>query len=295
MKSLPCTARIVSSVLAIITALCCGACTAEQGALWENVRLRSKSAFVYDLNTEEASFAGDIKVYPASTTKLLTALCALSIMNPDEEVSPGEEVYMTGEGASSAYIRPGHVLSVEMLIEAMMIPSGNDAAYALAAACGKKLLSDDGAGAEESVFRFVDEMNEYAKTELGCTESNFTTPDGLAGEEHYSTAKDMAKISAAATKNDIIMKYAGCAFDDVQYASGHVNHWDNTNKQLDEASPFYDENIKGMKTGSLDKYYCLITLYDNGESRYIIGVFGSPTDVGRYKDVKNILENILKQ
>lgn len=284
--------RSVAALLSLAAALCCTACSDEQGAALGDVRLRSKSAFVYNIDTEETTLVGDDTVYPASTTKLLSALAALEIMSPDEEVSPGEEVYMTGEGASSAYIRPGHCLSVEMLIEAMMIPSGNDAAYALAAACGRRLLSNDNADAEESVFRFVDEMNDYAAA-LGCTDTCFTTPDGLAGEQHRSTPSDMAKIAAAASKNDIIMKYASIASDDVEYASGHTNHWINTNKQLDTSSQFYNENVKGMKTGSLDGYYCLITLYDDGDNSYIIGVFGSPTDVGRYKDVSSILKNLL--
>lgn len=294
MKVIPYMRRFICAIFAVLAVFGCSACTSELSMSVGDIPLRSRSAFIYDMNSKETKFSDDARIYPASTTKLLTALTALELMDPELEVSPGEEVYMTGEGASSAYIRPGQTLTLEMLIEAMIVPSGNDAAYAVAAAGGRVLLSDGSADAEKSVFRFVDEMNRYAE-KLGCKNTNFTTPDGLAGEDHYSTSSDMAKIAAAAAENNIIMKYAATASDDVTYASGHTNTWINTNKQLDKSSPYYNANIKGMKTGSLDGYYCLISLYDDGENKYIIGTFGASDDAGRYKDTENILKSILNQ
>ncbi len=294
MKLIPCVRRLLGIFMVLLAVLGCTSCTSETDMWAGDVALRSKGAFVYDVNRGKVQVSSDTVIYPASTTKLLTALAALDLMSPEYEISPGEEVYMTGEGASTAYIRPGHTLTAEMLIEAMIIPSGNDAAYALAAACGRILLGDSEAGAEESVLRFVDEMNAYAE-KLGCKNTNFTTPDGLAGKDHYSTPADMAIISAAAAENSIIMKYAAMVSDDVTYASGHTNHWDNTNKQLDSSSPYFNENIKGMKTGSLEGYYCLVSIYDDGDNKYIIGTFGSPNDAGRYKDTQSIIKYLTEK
>ena len=257
----------------------------------------SDGIFIYNYDTDtltELTRHGDDRIYPASTGKLLTALLALDLMPPDTLISPGEEVFFTGENASIAYIRPGHTLTMEMLLEGMLLPSGNDAAYAIAAAGGRILAEDPDLAADAAVERFVLEMNAYAET-LGCTGSHFTVPDGLAGEENYSTLHDMALIAKAAAEQPLILHYAGFVSDDVVYASGHTNTWVNSNKQLDESSPYYNAAVKGLKTGSLDGYYCLITLFDDGDHRYLIGSFGAPTDEGRYEDTAAVINQLVKE
>jgi len=252
--------------------------------------LESEYCFVYDYSNDSLTCTSDsnTKVYPASITKLLTAMLALEIMSPDSIISPGDEVYLTGEYASSAYIRPHHTLTLEMLIEGMMIPSGNDAAYAVSAACGRKISGDDSLRYEEAVKVFVEEMNEYAIS-VGCTGSNFTTPDGFAADEHYSTLHDIALISRLASENEIIMKYTGLPTDNVTYASGQTNTWINTNDMLHENSKYYCEGIIGLKTGSLTGNYCLVTLYDDGETKLLIGVFGAKDESDRYEDTLRLI------
>ncbi|MBE6616357.1 MAG: D-alanyl-D-alanine carboxypeptidase [Ruminococcaceae bacterium] len=252
----------------------------------------SSHIFIYDLDSEELitySCDNTDKVFPASITKLLTALSALDILSADTIITPGDEVYLPAAGSSSAYIRPYHQLSLEMLIEAMMIPSGNDAAYAIAAACGKE-LADDSVEYNEAIEVFVEYMNAYAAN-IGCTNSNFTSPDGFSGSDHYSTLADMAIIAKEATSNDIIMKYAGLSSVDVTYASGHINTWTNTNEMLDPNSKYYNDHVCGLKTGSLSKNFSLITIFDDGDTRLLIGTFGSKTDEGRYIDTQNIIFN----
>ncbi len=256
----------------------------------EAITLRSDSAFVYDLAADEIVFYdGNERIYPASLTKLLTCLTALEVMDPDTVITPGDEVYLPGEGSSTAYIRPHHQLTLEMLVEGMLLPSGNDAAYAAAAACGRVMAADDTLGYEEAVEVFVEGMNRCADS-LGCTDSAFAVPDGYAGDENYSTAADMAKIAKAAAENPIIMKYAGLHTDNVIYASGHTNTWVNTNLQLDPESVYYNPGVIGLKTGSLPDNYSLITLVEDGEKRLLIGVFGADSDSGRYRDTAEIIQ-----
>lgn len=255
------------------------------------VTLHSPDAFVYDCTTGETLLHGEGRVHPASLTKLLTCLTALDVMDPDTVIVPGDEVYFPGEGSSSAFIRPHHALTLEMLVEAMMLPSGNDAAYAAAAACGRVMADDDSLSPADAVTVFVNGMNDYA-ARLGCTDSRFTVPDGYAGDENYSTAADMAKIAKAASENGIIMKYAGLHEDSVTYASGHTNTWVNTNLQLDPDSPFFSEHVTGMKTGSLPGNFCLITRFNDGSTDAIIGVFGAPSDDARYRDTEKIIAGI---
>ena len=245
--------------------------------------------FVCHLDTGDTEYAGEDEIiYPASITKLLTALTALDILAPDTLITPGEEVSLIPERSTIAYVRPQHTLTLEMLIEGMLLPSGGDAAYAIAAACGK-VLADEDIPYTEAIARFVEAMNDKAAA-LGCTDSHFTVPDGYAENENHTNVRDLALIARAATESPLITAYAGLASDDVIYESGHTNTWVNTNQMLDPASPYYDPAVRGLKTGSLDNNYSLIILADVDGSPVLIGVFGSRTDAGRYMDAAALLD-----
>ena len=245
--------------------------------------LSADAYFVYDCAAEAfvALNGAKERIYPASTTKLLTALYALTLLAPDELVTPGEELSMVQAGSSVAYVKSHHTLTVAMLVQGMMIPSGNDAAYALAAAGGNRL--NRSLNGKAAVERFVQGMNEYAKT-LGCCSSKFTTPDGLAGEEQYSSIEDMAIIARAAFASELIATYCGQASADVTYESGHTNAWVNTNLLIDENSQYYDSRVQLGKTGSLDGIYNVIFLAEHGKDRYIVGIFGSDGKETRFAD-----------
>lgn len=254
-----------------------------------DISIRSPQAFVYDCEAGEIVYRkGEERVvYPASTTKLLTILCALEYLSPDEIVTPGDELSLVGAGSSIAYVKENHTLSVEMLIEGMLLPSGNDAAYALAAAAGHRI--DPSAKGKEAVAAFMREMVAYGER-IGLVGTCFTTPDGLAGEEHYSTVEDIILIARMAMQNEVIRRYAALHEDDVTYASGHTNHWINTNAMLDPDSPWYHSAVKGLKTGSLENNYCLIATVEQEGRAYIIGVFGARQKTERYADVLTVLD-----
>lgn len=252
----------------------------------EPIRIHGISAdayFVYDCEDDLflAIHGADKRVYPASITKLLTALYALTLLSPEELVTPGEELSMVQAGSSIAYVKSHHTLTVEMLVEGMMIPSGNDAAYALAAAGGARL--DETLSGKAAVERFIKGMNDYAK-DLGCCSSRFTVPDGLAEEEHYSSPEDMAIIVRAAFAEPLIANYCGQAVAEVTYASGHTNMWVTTNALIDETSEYYDSRVLLGKTGSLKDYYNVIFLAEAKGHRCIVGIFGSGGKEARFAD-----------
>lgn len=287
------TKRLISLILsAILLSLVFVSCGQKDfGDLVIKGNIRCECAFVTDLSSGETVYisgSADTVVYPASTTKLLTSLAALSCLPADTLVTPGDEVYLPESGSSFAYIRPNHVLTLEMLIEGMLLPSGNDAAYAAAAACGYSLAGED-VGYIEAVDTFVGYMNDYAES-LGCVSTDFTTPDGYAGEEHYSTLHDMALISRAAYENETIRKYTALREDNVIYASGHTNTWVNTNKFLDKTSKYYNKYVNGMKTGSLSRNYSLIVSYEDENNSFIVGVFGGHDDDSRYRDAADLIK-----
>lgn len=125
---------------------------------------------------------------PASTTKIMTALTVLSLCQPDDTVTiPREAVGVEG---SSVYLCEGEALTVAELLYALLLASANDAAVALA------LFSAD------SVENFCQKMNEKAAS-LGLSNTHFTNPHGLYDEAHYTTAHDLAIITAAALKEPL--------------------------------------------------------------------------------------------
>ncbi len=139
-------------------------------------------AILYEKNADQA-------YYPASITKILTALIVIENCDLDEMVTFSyNAVYNVEAGSSNMGVLDGDQLSVRDCLYGMMLASANEAANALAEHC---------AG---SIDAFADMMNEKA-AELGCTGSHFVNPSGLNDEDHYTTARDMALITQAALAN----------------------------------------------------------------------------------------------
>ena len=144
------------------------------------------------INAEDGSVIyeknADKRLYPASTTKIMTALISLEIMDEinaelDSEIKvPKKAVGIEG---SSLYLKEGEFITAEELLYGTMLQSGNDGATALAISIGGNMSN------------FVERMNNKA-VELGCRETNFVNPSGLFDKEHYTTARDLALISKAA-------------------------------------------------------------------------------------------------
>lgn len=166
----------------------------------------------------------------ASTTKIMTALVIIENCDPEDEFAvPKEAVGIEG---SSVYLKEGEPLTVKELLYCLMLESGNDAATALALYCGG------------SIEGFTEMMNARAE-ELGLTNSHFTNPHGLSDGEHYTTARDLAVITAEAMKYPLFREIVSCKTARVRYDGNEnsrplVNH----NKLL-----FNYEGAVGIKTG----------------------------------------------
>lgn len=252
------------------------------------------SIFVYDEERGLLFRQGDLlePLYPASTTKLIAALTALEICEPDDVFEAGDELYLVQPGASAAYITVGCSLSAEMLVEAMMLPSGCDASYVIAAGCGR-LLDPTAATAADAVAVFVNAMNTWAERN-GLYNSHFENPDGFHAEGHYSCMADLMRVSVLAMQNEIVAKYGAVQYDAVVYASGHTNAWVNTNKLLDPTGEYYLSECVGIKTGQTDRAGCCLLSCFRHEGRTVyVGVFGSPTSEDRFALTKTLAETFL--
>lgn len=256
-------------------------------------QIDASQILVYDATADDLIYSKSVegsKLYPASTTKLFSTYVALQVLEPETVITAGDELDLVKPGSSIAYISKGHQLTAEMLVEAMMLPSGNDAALVLAAGAGRAIAEDESLTGEEAVRVFVERMNETAQ-ELGFEKSHFANPDGYHVGTHYTCVNDMVRIAKLALGNEIISQYMGVHEADVIYASGHSNHWINTNHLLDPESEFYYPGAIGMKTGHTNQAgYCLMSAFHKNGHTIVIGVFGYQESKARFWDVIKLLD-----
>ena len=251
--------------------------------------LTAHTAFVYDPQLSCMLYLGgdgDAPLAPASLTKLMTSYTARQIMDADHIITAGNEVDWIDPMSSRAWVGAGHQLTVEMLIQGMMMPSGNDAAYVVAVGGGRVLAEDPQLDSQMALNVFMDEMNAQARA-LGMVNSHFVNPDGIDAEGHYTTANDLAILATAVLQDELIMTYAGTAAAEVVFASGESITWKNSNCLLHpEMEKYYTPEAVGMKTGSTENAgKCLISAFLREDDTYlIIGVLGSTEDLLRYDD-----------
>lgn len=256
-----------------------------------NINLEATAAILIDADTEEVLFYKNPveAVFPASTSKLLSSLVTLDWCQEDEEVVVGQEVKFMASDSSKANIKEGQVLSVRNILEGMLIPSGNDAAYVAAAYVGRKSLEDPQASGELAVGEFVRLMNEKAKS-LNAINSCFKTPDGYDAIGQYTTAYDMGLIGLAAAENETILEISNEASSRNIFPSGEDITWRNTNALISKDSGRYYPYAKGLKTGtSTMAGRCLITYASNNGKNIICVILGS-TSTGRYDDTIALLD-----
>ena len=244
--------------------------------------------FVYDCESKQfVAKAEDIstKIYPASVTKLFTAYVALQYLDASKSVTAGDVLNKVAAGSSVAEIKKGDVLTVEQLVAGMLLPSGNDAAYILAAEAGRAMYGEKAksVSTDDAVKRFVKEMNDQAKL-LGMSGTNFANPDGIHSDSHYSTYADLAVLGTLVLADPIIMKYAAVSSMDVTLQSGSVN-WHNTNAIIDSESEYYCSLCTGLKTGQTPMAgSCLLSAFQYMDRTLIIGVFGCKEVDDRFPD-----------
>ena len=224
------------------------------------------------------------RVYPASTTKILTCLVALEHGDLSDTVTVPEEARITVSGSSMADLKVGDQLSLQDLLYGLMIPSGNDAAAAVAVYI---------AGSEEA---FAEIMNETA-LRLGATQSHFVNPHGLPDDNHYTTPYDMYLIFQAAMKNpdfrDIIATTSHDA--EVLGADGETRtiSWETTNLYIrGEYQLPSGMSYQGGKTGHTNAAgYCLVMAETAEDGKdYISVIFKSGSYDKLYTGMNTLLE-----
>lgn len=253
--------------------------------------VKADYSVLYDMETDEILFEEnfDKKLYPASTTKLLTAIVATKIItDPDTVITVGNEIKMIGEESSRAGLEVGMKLTFSDLMDAMMLPSGNDAAYTMAVNCARIYKDDPKMSNKAALNCFVELMNDAAD-QLGATNSQFVNPDGWHSPNHYTTAKDMAKIGAYAREVPLIAKSCSTHYAERKLVSGEMLYWVNGNLMLNDYYKCYSKYCDGLKAGFTDEAGSCIVSSATVEGHKMIAVVMNGYDGYSKYDDANLL------
>ena len=265
-------------------------CVVMDESAFDEGLVTSEAAALFDEDGREVLYSKDAfeRLYPASITKVMTALVALEYGNLSDQVTVTEDAVITESGATLCGIEPGDVLTLEQLLYGLMLPSGNDAGAAIAVHI---------AG---SIEAFADMMNAEADR-IGAVDTHFVNPHGLHDPDHYTTAYDLYLIFHEAMKNPVFREITGTTAYTASYRdrSGQTvsktwkgGNWFMTGERETPAGI----TVIGGKTGTTQAAgYCLIMAEeaaDGGE--YVSVVLKSDSRPALYDNMENIISIIDK-
>ena len=248
--------------------------------------IHSEAAILIDAKTGKVLYGKneEEQKYPASTTKILTAIIALERLNLTDKITASYEAVMSiPAGYSNAAIQPGETLTFQELLDMFLIHSANEVGY---------ILAEHISG---SVEEFANLMNQKA-LEIGCTNTHFTNPSGIQDENHYSTAHDMALIAKYCMQNEEFRKVVAKPSCTIASTDKYEErYFVNTNDLLRESSKYYYPYAIGIKTGYTSQAKnCLIAASSKDGLELITVVLGAQSlengDSARNVDTINLFE-----
>ena len=265
-------------------------CVVTDESAFDEGLVTSEAAALFDEDGREVLYSKDAfeRLYPASITKVMTALVALEYGNLSDQVTVTEDAVITESGATLCGIEPGDVLTLEQLLYGLMLPSGNDAGAAIAVHI---------AG---SIEAFADMMNAEADR-IGAVDTHFVNPHGLHDPDHYTTAYDLYLIFHEAMKNPVFREITGTTAYTASYRdrSGQTvsktwkgGNWFMTGERETPAGI----TVIGGKTGTTQAAgYCLIMAEEAAEGgEYVSVVLKSDSRPALYDNMENIISIIDK-
>lgn len=242
------------------------------------ITLTSPSAILCEASTGQVIFEknADERRPVASVNKVMTILLTLEAVD-EGRVSLEDQVTVSPRaasmGGSQAFLDAGERYKLRELLKTVIVASANDSAVALA---------EHLAGTEESFVRL---MNTRAE-ELGLTNTHYANCTGLPAQEHYTTARDVAKLSAQLDLHPIYYRYSTIWMDEIKHRGGRVTSLTNTNRLI----RFYP-GCDGYKTGSTNEArYCVSATAKKEGMRLIAVVLGTPAGQTRFDEARAMLE-----
>jgi serine-type D-Ala-D-Ala carboxypeptidase (penicillin-binding protein 5/6) len=284
-------ARLRRTAAAVVTTgavLATGALTAAPAQAVTKPTITAKGGFVMNNGTGKSLYTkkADTRLSTGSTTKIMTAKVVLSQsnLNLDSKVTVQKAYsdYIIRNNASSAHLIVGDKVTVRQLLYGLMLPSGCDAAYALADKFGS------GSTRSARVKSFLSKMNSTARS-LGLTNTHFDSFDGIGNGSNYSTPRDLTKLASNALKSSTfrsVVKTKSTKQKVTTKSGGYrYMNWTNTNPLLSG----YSGTI-GVKTGSgPEAKYCLVFAATRNGKTVVGTVLASSSVANRTSDAKKLL------
>ena len=272
--------KIISALMALCVILAASTAAAGAMSFSNKVDVKSQSVLVVSMDSGQVVYEkdADSKRYPASTTKIMTYIVAVENIDDLENTrvpvkkSIIDDLNNTGSSMANMGDHVGEKVKVIDLLYSMMVPSGNDAAL---------ILADYVGGGD--VDRFVQMMNDKAAA-LGCENTHFTNPDGLHDPNHYTTARDLYRMSSYA----LTLPYFEQISNTTEYTcEGDDSPLITTNYLIDEyrGGEYYYTYAKGIKTGTTDEAgRCLVTTASADGYSYMAVLLGAPYKEGEMEE-----------
>ena len=262
--------------------------------------LQAQSAVLLDGTTGEILYAKNAhqQMYPASTTKIMTAILALEYFKLDEVIRVGDEANLTWTAermdAQKAGLIYGQELTMKELLYGLLLDSGSDAAFTIAVNVARRESSESLMTNDQAITNFAALMNKQSQA-IGAVETNFINPDGFQDPNHYSTAYDLALIAGYGMQNaqfrEIVATTTYSMAQVVTPAGGKFSRtWENTNRLIQPQDEQYYAPANGIKTGTTPEAgHCLISSAMVG-GNLVIAVVLNSTPEGVWSDSVTLLE-----
>ena len=271
-----CKARLIGGVLCVLLVLTSVPAKAE-----ETLQLASQAAVLMDADTGVVLYEKNMneQLYPASITKLMTALLAMEALEPEQVLTVSQTaVNAVPRTSSHIGLLAGERLTVDQALYAIGMESANDAANVLAEAVGGSLEA------------FAEKMNEKAR-ELGALNTHFTNANGLPDSGHVTTAYDMALITAAALKQEGLANY----FSTVNYTLSATNlssarSFANKDRLLPGGQYYYDGVLLAKTGWTSSAQGTFAAAVRKGQTTLVAITLKSPLLEDKYKDTHKLLD-----
>lgn len=278
-------ALALAGALTVVTVGFSGVMKVDAAAYWpDGVDVQSGAAIVVEQETGTVLYEknADQTYYPASITKIMTALLALENCDLDETVTFSEDAVYKNEGDTSHISREvGEKMTLESALYGMMLESANECAWA---------IGEHVAGG--SIDDFVGMMNAKAKT-LGCTNTHFANPNGLPDADHYVTAHDMALIARAAYQIPKFQEICGTRAYTIPKDNKKEEYYcNNTHGMISNhmgSSNLYEYAVGG-KTGYTDEAGNTLVTYAKKNGMTLLCVVLNSSNPAHYQDTEKLFE-----
>lgn len=258
-----------------------------------NVKDNSKMGlYLYEDSTDSELFShnGNKKMYPASTTKIMTAAITLEyVKDLNKTVKTGSELNWLPAGSSTAGLYKNEVLSYKDLLYGLMLPSGNDAAIVLACNVGN-IINGEKTDKKSAYNIFVKEMNKKAK-KIGMKNTHFNNPHGFHDKNHYSTPRDMTLLAAYADNFDYYNRVVSSTYYET-ITNKTTHKWSGHNALILESSKYFYKLAKGDKTGYTNPAgNCVVVSSKNDEGiKYYAAVLNASSSKDQFGYAKTLLK-----